>query len=201
MGIGLWLVQLLKICPKIKIAVICSVFCFFFLLMLLFVFLQVFVFRGLLKRFYYFVIWFLRNRGIGLKGRTGFQLRTDCIILNCNFKMVCPGSTQLSHDVRLNSNIGFCGFHRHVRGYLDIFLQFPLQIQEILSFISIIWQNRMGVGRLHLVTINLSPGSLVWFLWIKIFMHGVFSLSSPLLPMFDGWFNPFLPEFLCPWGA
>ncbi|XP_027904173.1 mechanosensitive ion channel protein 2, chloroplastic-like isoform X2 [Vigna unguiculata] len=47
--------------------------------------------------------------------------------------MVCPGSTQLSHDVRLNSNIGFCGFHRH---------------------------NRMGVGRLHLVTINLSPGSL-----------------------------------------
>ncbi|XP_047148598.1 mechanosensitive ion channel protein 3, chloroplastic-like isoform X2 [Vigna umbellata] len=47
--------------------------------------------------------------------------------------MVCPGSTQLSHDVRLNSNTGFCGFHRH---------------------------NRMGVGRLHLVTINLSPGSL-----------------------------------------
>ncbi|WVZ21564.1 hypothetical protein V8G54_008886 [Vigna mungo] len=47
--------------------------------------------------------------------------------------MVCPGSTQLSHDVRLNSNIGLCGFHRH---------------------------DRMGVGQLHLVTINLSPGSL-----------------------------------------
>lgn len=46
--------------------------------------------------------------------------------------MVCPGSTQLSHDVRLNSNIGFCSFHH----------------------------NRMGVGRLHLVTINLSPSNL-----------------------------------------
>ncbi|CAJ1974020.1 unnamed protein product [Sphenostylis stenocarpa] len=47
--------------------------------------------------------------------------------------MVCPGSTQLSHDVRLSSNIGLCSFHRH---------------------------KRMGVGRLHLVTINLSPCSL-----------------------------------------
>ncbi|RDX89895.1 Mechanosensitive ion channel protein 3, chloroplastic, partial [Mucuna pruriens] len=46
--------------------------------------------------------------------------------------MVCPGSTQMSRDVRLNSNIGFCSFHH----------------------------NRMGVGRLHLVTLNLSPCSL-----------------------------------------
>ncbi|KAK7353005.1 hypothetical protein VNO80_18437 [Phaseolus coccineus] len=44
--------------------------------------------------------------------------------------MVCP---HLSHEVRLNSNIGFCSFHPH---------------------------NRRGVGRLHLVTINLSPSSL-----------------------------------------
>ncbi|KAK7351231.1 hypothetical protein VNO77_10527 [Canavalia gladiata] len=46
--------------------------------------------------------------------------------------MVYPGSMQLSPDVRLNSNSGFCSFHH----------------------------NRMGVGRLHLVTINLSPCSL-----------------------------------------
>ncbi|XP_027354030.1 mechanosensitive ion channel protein 3, chloroplastic-like isoform X2 [Abrus precatorius] len=46
--------------------------------------------------------------------------------------MVNTGSMQMSPDVRLNSNIGFSCFHR----------------------------NRMGVGRLHLVTINLSPCSL-----------------------------------------
>ncbi|KAH1253214.1 hypothetical protein GLYMA_04G094300v4 [Glycine max] len=46
--------------------------------------------------------------------------------------MVCPGSTKLSHDVRFYSNTGFCSFHH----------------------------NRMGVGRLHLVTLNLSPCSL-----------------------------------------
>jgi len=175
MGIWLWLVQLLRICSKIKIAVICSVS---FFANVLVCFLAGFCFPSTFDTFIFFVIRFLRNGGVGLKGRTGFQLRTDCIILYCNFKMVCPGSTQLSHDVRLNSNIGFCGFHRHVRGYLDIFLQFPLQFKEILSFISIIWQNRMGVGRLHLVTINLSPGSLVWFLWIKIFIHGLFSVPS-----------------------
>ncbi|XP_068480400.1 mechanosensitive ion channel protein 2, chloroplastic-like isoform X1 [Phaseolus vulgaris] len=47
--------------------------------------------------------------------------------------MLCPGSTQLSLDVGLNSNIGFCSFHPH---------------------------NRRMVGRLHLVTINVSPWSL-----------------------------------------
>ncbi|KAK7311685.1 hypothetical protein RJT34_09975 [Clitoria ternatea] len=46
--------------------------------------------------------------------------------------MVYPSSMQLSHDAGLNSNIGFCSFHR----------------------------NWMGVGRLHLVTVNLSPSSL-----------------------------------------
>ncbi|KAL2339997.1 hypothetical protein Fmac_007937 [Flemingia macrophylla] len=49
--------------------------------------------------------------------------------------MVCTGSMRLSRDVRLSSDAGFCSFHHNRMG-------------------------PMGVGRLHLVTINLSPCSL-----------------------------------------
>ncbi|XP_020212306.1 mechanosensitive ion channel protein 3, chloroplastic isoform X1 [Cajanus cajan] len=49
--------------------------------------------------------------------------------------MVCSGSIRLSRDVRLSSDAGFCSFHHNRMG-------------------------PMGVGRLHLVTINLSPCSL-----------------------------------------
>lgn len=68
--------------------------------------------------------------------------------------------------------------------YFPVVFVFKLKNAEF--HFHVIWQNRMGVGRLHLVTINLSPSNLVWFLWNNFFMHSLSLLPFTLLCMFDG---------------